>query len=593
MAEKKINIDIILNTANAAKSVGEIRKSLKEIESTKLNLDEGGKSFDLLSNKAAELKDKIDDLNDATNSLKGSGVEKLNTGFGLLADSFNNADFGKAKLGFKVLGQALDAIPIFLVLEGLKYLYENFDKVAEILTKVFPALSSTSDETRRLESENKKLIESNKLLIVQLDNEIKILEAQGASEAVLLQKKKEKIALQIKELESDNALQKSKINDIILNDDLLEGALKLEASILRKTGQDKQAEIIEQSIFAIKLQRGEEYVKKIKENEIAIANLKTDAIVEEIKVNNNAVKSNKEKLDKKLADEKQYWEDWFKIQKEEGEKVAAQLALERKQQEQAEDQAQKDAIAASQKANQDRIDAKLGALQKQLDIEKYFASGGYNTKREQIEAEKALLKAQFDEGLISATDYNNKVRALDKQTADAKKALFDASFGAAKGLEEAIFSIKLGNAKKGSAQELEIKKKQFQVEKAFSIGKATMDGYRAIQTVLASYPAPFNIPIAIATGIATAANIAKIASAKFEGGATGGGDAPNISAGSGGAQSAPPVNDFKQPVLEKIGGEAGTASTQKQLEPQKVYVVAEDISKSLDKNKLLEERNSF
>jgi hypothetical protein len=55
-------------------------------------------------------------------------------------------------------------------------------------------------------------------------------------------------------------------------------------------------------------------------------------------------------------------------------------------------------------------------------------------------------------------------------------------------------------------------KELFMVGKAAALGTATIDGIQAVQKALASAPPPFNYALAAAVGVASAANIAKIAS---------------------------------------------------------------------------------
>lgn len=64
------------------------------------------------------------------------------------------------------------------------------------------------------------------------------------------------------------------------------------------------------------------------------------------------------------------------------------------------------------------------------------------------------------------------------------------------------------------------------IGKAAAIAQATMDGYAAVQRALASAPPPWNFALAAAVGVATAANIAKIAGVGLnEGGTIAGGGA--------------------------------------------------------------------
>jgi hypothetical protein len=132
MAEQ-VQIKVLIDTADAAKSVGDIRKSIKALNSEALAVGQGGAGFDELTKKAADLKDKMEDLNDSTKSLKGSGVERLNSSLGLLKQGFSDADPGKLGVAFKGLGAAMKAVPIFLLIEGVATLIQNFDKIVNVI----------------------------------------------------------------------------------------------------------------------------------------------------------------------------------------------------------------------------------------------------------------------------------------------------------------------------------------------------------------------------------------------------------------------------------------------------------------------------
>ena len=124
-------------------SLSGIRKQIKDLKSQALEIGEGGKGFKELTQQANELQDKLDDLKDSSKSLQGTGIEKLQSSFGLLTDSFKNADFGKAKIAFQGLGSAMKAIPIFLIVEGIQYLIENFEELSKgsgFLGKAFRAI---------------------------------------------------------------------------------------------------------------------------------------------------------------------------------------------------------------------------------------------------------------------------------------------------------------------------------------------------------------------------------------------------------------------------------------------------------------------
>ena len=105
--EIQVKIDAAVNSAEAAKSLGQLKKSLLEIQALQEELgDTSGPQFDKLSQastaasaKLAETRDRIGDIADKTRTLEGTPVERLTGSFGLLKDSIMNLDFDKAKIG--------------------------------------------------------------------------------------------------------------------------------------------------------------------------------------------------------------------------------------------------------------------------------------------------------------------------------------------------------------------------------------------------------------------------------------------------------------------------------------------------------------
>ena len=145
------------------------------------------------SKKLAELKDKIGDLNDATKTFTGSGVEKLTSSFRLLSEGVATFDFDKIKTGFKGIGAAMGAIPIFLIIEGLKLLYQNFDKVKEVVAKLIPALKETVSIKNEL---NNASLEGAKNAAIEKNNLDNLYKASTDQTKSLEERKKAQIALQ-------------------------------------------------------------------------------------------------------------------------------------------------------------------------------------------------------------------------------------------------------------------------------------------------------------------------------------------------------------------------------------------------------------
>jgi len=109
--EIQIKIDAAVESANAAKSLGQLKKSLIEIQTLQAEIgDTSGANFDKLASastaasaKLAETRDRIGDIQDKTRTLEGTPVERLTGSFGLLRESIMNLDFDKAKIGVEGL----------------------------------------------------------------------------------------------------------------------------------------------------------------------------------------------------------------------------------------------------------------------------------------------------------------------------------------------------------------------------------------------------------------------------------------------------------------------------------------------------------
>jgi hypothetical protein len=109
MAKEDIQLKIsaAVESAEAAKSLGQLRKSLMEIQSLQAEVGESsGAEFDKLSQaanaasaKLAETRDRIGDIQDKNRTLEGTPIERLSGSFGLLKESIMNLDFDKAKIG--------------------------------------------------------------------------------------------------------------------------------------------------------------------------------------------------------------------------------------------------------------------------------------------------------------------------------------------------------------------------------------------------------------------------------------------------------------------------------------------------------------
>ena len=165
------------------------------------------------------------------------------------------------------------------------------------------------------------------------------------------------------------------------------------------------------------------------------------------------------------------------------------------------------------------------------------------------------------------------------------------SLNAAQGLSDIFFTIKSAKVKGDAAKEEALARKQFNIQKAFNLAKVGMDGYMAISNIIATTPkVDFGVSTGIllaASAISTAANLAKIASAQFEGGAGGGAGASPES-----AVSIPSTTSQAPAIYGPGQGQSTTFSGNQNnsFAPVKAYVVeTENRSTTNRVNKLVSE----
>lgn len=216
----------------------------------------------------------------------------------------------------------------------------------------------------------------------------------------------------------------------------------------------------------------------------------------------------------------------------------------------------------------ERAVAKLEALQIGLDAEG--------------EAHKALAI------LISDTEilYSNKTAdAKAKDVAKALKLKKDQANTEAN-TEKKLADTKLAVMNQSANAVIEIVGRESAVGKAVAVAQAIWNTKNAITKTLASVPAPFNIPSAIAVGAFGLAQVKGILStANPTGGGGGGVSAPS-------APSAPALPQSTAPSFNVVGA-SGASSNQLQgvidnqsQQPVQAYVVAGDVStaQELDRN---------
>lgn len=84
---RQIGIDIFIDSKNAANSLGELKKSIKDLKNEALNFEQGSAEFNKLTAAAGQLNDKIADINGTVKVLSGNTTENLTRSFSGVAQA--------------------------------------------------------------------------------------------------------------------------------------------------------------------------------------------------------------------------------------------------------------------------------------------------------------------------------------------------------------------------------------------------------------------------------------------------------------------------------------------------------------------------
>lgn len=118
--------------SKSAKDTGDLRKQFEVLEDQLFQLAGAGKQntaeFKKLTIEAANLNKQIDDVNQ---SLSGGGAERAEAGFAKFGDSLKKLDFKGVAQGAKMMGTALAATGVMLIVQAVGYLVENFEELGQ------------------------------------------------------------------------------------------------------------------------------------------------------------------------------------------------------------------------------------------------------------------------------------------------------------------------------------------------------------------------------------------------------------------------------------------------------------------------------
>lgn len=158
MADINNNLNLVVNV-EGGDSIKNLKTQIREAKQEIEKFEEGSEGFIKASQRAAQLSDKLDDVNDQVKLLKGDALEKVAGGFKGIGSAIMDLDVGRLQqanmslksIPFKDLmsnaksfGKELLTLatnPLFLIPAAIGLIIANFDK----LTKMFPGLGRAVD----------------------------------------------------------------------------------------------------------------------------------------------------------------------------------------------------------------------------------------------------------------------------------------------------------------------------------------------------------------------------------------------------------------------------------------------------------------
>ena len=607
MAENDILIGVKIETGEAAKSLKQLKAEYKDQQKALEGLTVGTAEYVNQLKKLGATKDDIGDLNTTIKSFNpegkvqafGSVISGVASGFQAATSAaalFGNS--GKAiqetllkvqaasgfaegikgvaglKDGFKDLGLVLKANPIMLIASILitlgVILYELKDKV-KIIGLVFKNIGDTIGfvidkikaftdwvgiSTFAADKANQSIIDNakkaNEAITARYDSEIAAAQ-RSHKETVFLEIEKSKAILKSNQLAID-AINRRRLANGTLNEEDAKALLELQKqnSEAYKNINDSWAKYKDAEIEKDK-KANEEYKKRLAEKQALEKSYEDFNKQARKDVQEAALKSEKDLIEKvkELKDEEE-------LRLAESEEKKLEIIRDRQK---------KELQDIYDKSNQ-KIEAQKALTEGLLAVDGVY-NDAVNTLRKDNEEKK---KEKDKKDIEDAKKVAAEKLAAEKALIDAIFELTRQSVDSAQVLTDIAFKNKLEGVKKGSKEEEAILRKQFEVNKAFQIATAIINGIQGVMAITNTVDPTLGVVTAlrIASQVAlTATSIAKIASTKFGGGG-GGSIGGSVGAGSQGAAINAPST--ASTMINADG-------TVKQQPPsQKVYVVESEIS---------------
>jgi hypothetical protein len=564
MAKTTIEIDV--NTGDSAKSLSDLRNEFKDIQKQLSGLTPGTEEYINALKRLGAVKDDIGDLKDEINAFAGADkkIAAVTNVMGGLANGFQAAQGAAALFGQdnealnKTMVNLQATMAITQGVQGLAGMGDSLKAVGNLLksTTIGTKVATTAQRIYNAVMKDNPIAWLIMGLTALVGVIALVVNAMGDEDEA----QKEVIANREKELElmqeADKAMQKEA--DFRKNLASAQGKSAKEQLALNEELSKQRIKRIDEEIQAAR--------RLINDRLVRFRDADEEEKIELQKANSETLKLMKDLADERLSIQRNLQIESTKLETDTN-KAAADKAKERAE----------NAKKVAEENAKWRIEFEKEVVRRQAEMNKEFEDSQKKKQEEQdkIDADRIEAEIQAEQKKLDA----QKAARL-KAVEDYKKGEEEKTKLALQGLQS-IQSLADAFAGKSEASQ----KKAFQIKKAASLAQATIETYQAAQSAFASQmaiptpDAPIRANIAAAIAIASGlARVAVIAKTKFEGGgggASGGGGGGNLgtfSQGGGGGQ--PPQGLTSQNTVTQLNPD-GTVAGQgnREAAPMKAYVV--------------------
>ncbi len=240
--DKEIKIKFTVETADNAKTLKDVKQAMKDLKDEALSIgDVTSPQFIKASKKAAELRDRLDDINDSMKTLQGSTFEKLSGSFQKVKEGVLNLDLDKVKTGIAGLGdgfgsmaksalsglssiqKGLIATGIGALVVALGLIVAYWDDIKGLVDGITPELKNQVKLTEEKAASSQKELDT-------LNGSDEIMKAQGMTQKEILQAKEKAAQVALTDLEAvlmaQEAQKKSQVEAATRNRDILQGVIR-------------------------------------------------------------------------------------------------------------------------------------------------------------------------------------------------------------------------------------------------------------------------------------------------------------------------------------------------------------------------------